>query len=260
MLTADGRTENKERIQRGFPTIMSTQFTIHPVTACFASIMIGLLILPGCTSTKRIIPLDINSEGYQVNGLQGLKFSQDVEFGPYVASNIDWWWTGEIRNGNGEETMSTYARIYEFTLQQSEDGIWDVSCQLESNRKDFEEILVVVKSGNRSYLKCEMKAADGSGRVASMHLVRSDNRQMAGRIGFGSDMMEVTGSSTGSFLGGKNRTSGYHIRLNQELVSAVDVLSSGAVWFNASISNEYKDLLSASAMALLLHNEIIAMK
>lgn len=240
---------------------MSTQFTFHPVTAIFASIMIGLLILPGCTSTKMIIPHDEpNSVDYQVNGLQGLKFSQDVEFGPYVASNIFWWWTGEIRNGDSDLTMNTYARSFEFTLQQSEDRIWDVSCQLESNRKDFEEILVGVKSGSRSYLKCDMKAADGSGRVASMHLNKSDNRQMAGRIGFGSDMMEVKGSSTGSFFGGRTKTSGYHIRLNQELVSAVDVLSNGAVWFNASISSEYKDLLSASAMALLLHNEIIAMK
>ena len=239
---------------------MSKQFTIHPVTALIASIMIGLLVLPGCTSTKKIIPQGKDSEDYQVNGLQGLKFSQDVEFGPYVASNIYWWWTGEIRNGDSEFTMNTYARSYEFTLQQSEDGIWDVKCQHESNRKDFEEILVGVKSGNRSYLKCHMKAADGSGRVASMHLMKSDNRQMAGRIGFGSDMMEVKGSSTGSFPGVRTRTSGYHIRLNQELVSAVDVLKNGSVWFDASISNEYKDLLSASAMALLLHNEIIAMK
>ncbi|MCA1803452.1 MAG: hypothetical protein LC662_13455 [Rhodothermaceae bacterium] len=240
---------------------MSTQFKNHPVAACFASLMIGLLILPGCTSTKMIIPHnDPNSVDYQVNGLQGLRYSQDVEFGPYVANNIFWWWTGEIRNGNSELTMNTYARIFEFTLEQSKDVIWDVRCQLESNRKDFEEILVGVKSGNRSYLKCDMKAADGSGRVASMHLIKSNNRQMAGRIGFGSDMMEVKGSSTGSFLGGKTRTSGYHIRLNQELVSAVDVLKNGAVWFDASISNDHKDLLSASAMALLLHNEIIAMK
>lgn len=240
---------------------MSTHFTFHPVTASFASIMIGLLILTGCTSTKMIIPHDEpNSVDYQVNGLQGLKFSQDVEFGPYVASNIFWWWTGEIRTGDSDLTMNTYARSFEFTLQQSEDRIWDVSCQLESNRKDFEEILVGVKSGSRSYLKCDMKAADGSGRVASMHLIKSDNRQMAGRIGFGSDMMEVQGSSTSSFFGGRTRTSGYHIRLNQELVSAVDVLSNGAVWFNASICSVHKDLISASAMALLLHNEIIAMK
>jgi hypothetical protein len=224
-------------------------------------ILAGALTFTACSSTRMVIPQSVdNSASYQVNGLDGFKYSQDVEFGPYVASNINWWWTGEIRNGDHDSKLNTYGRRYEFQLLEREDGIWDVTCRIESNRTEFEEILVGVKPGNRSYLKCELKASDGSGRVASLYLNNSDNRQMTGRIGFGRDMIEVNSSSAGSFLGGRSRSSGYQIRLNQELVSAIDVMSNGSVWFDASISSDYRNLFSATAMALLLHNELIAMK
>lgn len=240
---------------------MSRQIIYYPVLASFASITIGLLFLTGCTSSKMVIPQsDSENSGYQVNGLQGLRYSQDVEFGPYVAGDIFWYWTGEMRSGDEGEEMNTYGRIYEFRLTKNEDMIWDVTCRLESNRRDYERVMTGIKSNNRSYLKCEMKAEDGSGRVASLHLTSDENKMKTGRIGFGSDMIEVSSKSDGGLFGGKNRTLGYHIRLNQELVSAIDIMNDIVVWFDASISSEYKNLISASAMALLLHDEIIAIK
>jgi hypothetical protein len=242
-------------------TIMSAQVTYNQFSQMLPLILAGVLFLNGCTSARMVIPESGDKTvSYQVSGLDGFKYSQDVEFGPYIASNINWWWTGEIKNGDPESKLNTYGRRYEFQLQEREDGIWDVTCRIESNRMEFEEILVGVKPGNRSYLKCEMKAADGSGRVASLHLNNNDNRQMTGSIGFGRDMIEVNSSSASSFLSGRSRVSGYNIRLNQELVSAIDVMSNGSVWFDASISSDYKNLFSATAMALLLHNELIAMK
>lgn len=240
---------------------MSKHVIYHPVLTSLASITIGLLFLSGCTSSKTMIPHDDSaSVGYQVKGLQGLKYSQDVEFGPYVASDIFWYWTGEMRSGDDGVKMNKFGRIYEFRLTENEDTVWDVSCRMESNRRDFERVMTGIKSGKRSYLKCEMRAEDGSGRVASLHLTNNENKDKNGRIGFGSDMIEVKGRSGGGLFGGKNRVAGYHIRLNRELVSSIDRMNNSAVWFDASISNEYKDLISASAMALLLHDEIIAMK
>jgi len=244
-----------------FSTTMFAQVTYNQFSQMLPLMLAGALFLTGCTSTRMVIPESGDKTvSYQVNGLDGFKFSQDVEFGPYVARNIHWWWTGEIKNGDPESKLNTYGRRYEFQLQEHEDGIWDVTCRIESNRMEFEEILVGVRPGNRSYLKCEMKAADGSGRVASLHLNNNDNRHMTGSIGFGRDMIEVNSSSAGSFLSGRSRVSGYNIRLNQELVSAIDMMNNRSVWFDASISSDYKNLFSATAMALLFHNEIIAMK
>lgn len=242
---------------------MARHIKYHSISipAPVVSITILLLFLAGCSSAKMVIPhVESNNDGYQVNGLKGLKFSQDIEFGPYAASDINWYWTGEMRSGEKGEEMSTYGRNYEFRLTENDHTIWDVTCRLESNRSDFERVMTGIKYSKRSYLKCEMKAEDGSGRVASLHLTNNENKKKTGRIGFGTDMIEVSSRSGGGLFGGKHSTTGYHIRLNHELVSAIDVMSNGTVWFDASISSGYKNLISASAMALLLHDEIISMK
>ncbi|MFU8861849.1 MAG: hypothetical protein ACNA8K_15645 [Cyclonatronaceae bacterium] len=240
---------------------MSQHVKYHRILNTLASITFGLLVLNGCTSTKMVIPHgDPDSMAYQIKGLEGLKYSQNVTIGPFIASDILWYWTGEIRTGDESEKMNTYGRSYSFSMMENEDTIWNVTCRLESNRTDFERILTGVRSGNRSYLKCEMKAEDGSERVASLHLINNENKVKTGRIGFGSETIEIKGSSGGGLFGGKNRAGGYYIRLNKELVSAIDVLHENAVWFDASINCEYINLISASAMALLLHDEIIAMK
>jgi hypothetical protein len=193
-----------------------------------------------------------------VNGLQGFQYSSDIEFGPYVAHNIEWHWKGKIQPDDKSNTVNRVGRTYRFQLSDNKEQRWDVQCQLESNRVGLDEFLPVVESNHRAYLKCNLAALDGSGRVASILLRSRNNKPMSGRIGYGQSTMDITGLNNSGLLRSGSKTIGYQIKLQEEIVSAIEVGENRKVWFRPGVDVEIKDLFSATAMALLLHEEIMS--
>lgn len=221
----------------------------------------GPVLLSACSSSRTIITDNPEyAESYQVHGLHDLTFGMDIEIGPYIAHNIEWYWTGEI-DGHHEknEDVTKISRHYRFLLSDDVEHRWEVQCNLENNRIRIDELMPVVNNNGRSYLKCNLTSLDGSGRVASILLQNSDNKPMNGRVGYGREMIQVTGLSNGGLMRSGSKTIGYNIRLQEEIVSAVQVTDTRKVWFHSEMDEDLKNLFSATAMALLLHEEIISL-
>jgi hypothetical protein len=240
----------------------------YPQPSAFHSALLAALLIltSGCASQRIFAPgQELAQQSYSVQGLKDLSELGFVEFGPWTADNISWSWQGQIirdgkDQGQGDKTVKTFSRTFEFTVQENDSQIWDVFCRHEMNRKHVDESLTGVRSSRRSYLHCRLEAADGSGRVASLHVVNRDDRPMSGSIGFEQSMIEVNGKSRNGFPGGRSGTAGYQFRYDREVVSAIEIMRNGRVWIHPSVSPDHQHIISASAMALLLHDEILAQR
>lgn len=195
------------------------------------------------------------AERWPVQGRQGWKIHERLNFGPYAAEDVDRSWTrGRDREvalyeGNDRE------QHYSFVLNEQGSATWLVKCRSGLEKRMVATPAVDVNLKNRSNLDCAITVADGS-ETWLLTLTESNERPLEGFLENGSRRFDVRGTNALEGSLPVPQTSGYHISDGTRVVGAVEVVNNGAVVLDGSLDVSTRSMLSAAATALLLLEEL----
>lgn len=215
------------------------------------------MLLAGCQATRMPGPDELStSQRLAVEGRQGWKIHEHLRFGPYEAHEIDRSWTRgrdrEILLYSGNKRRQRYT----FTLREGGVDRWDVSCEANLTKHALGADGAEVALKNRSWLDCSLRSLGAPAEVWEMALSERSERPLGGRLSHGAAELEVRG--TRKIQGGLpgEATTGYEVLEEERVVGAVEVVNNGAVWLHEGLSPDRQSLLSASAAALLLLEDL----
>lgn len=245
-----------------------------------AALLALISLLAACQTARMPLPDELSGgERWPVQGRQGWKIQERLQFGPYAAEDVDRSWT----RGRDLEVMiyerNRRKQTYSFTLAEQGSAAWHAACSTSLDRRTVHTPDVDLEFEDRSQLDCELTEAGGS---ATWLLVLGERyadplegrlyENLTGLTEGTADSRGPTGMRRGADAGPSSfhvrgtkaldgglpsgTTSGYLIESGTGAVAAVEVVNDGSVTLRPTLDPEERSLLSAAAAALLLLEEL----
>lgn len=219
----------------------------------------AVFLLAGCQAARMPVPPALSaSERLAVQGRQGLKIREHVRFGPYEAVEIDRSWTRgsdlQVQAYEGNRRKQQYT----FVLREGDASRWHVSCEAFLRKHTIRTKVVDVELEDRSALDCDIRAAGDASGAWTLALAENQERPLEGDLTNGDERLRVRGTRRLQKGLPAETTTGYEVLAAGRAVAAVEVINAGAVWLDASAARERQGLLSATAAALLLLEDLRA--
>lgn len=213
----------------------------------------------GCRTAHMPITAELGqADRLAVQGRQGWKINETITFGPFQAVDIDRSW---VRGGDFEfKAYEANSRRQQFSFVMSDNGREQLgaSCEVNLGAQTIRTDVVDVELRNRSDVFCSLYPSGMAARDWVMNLQEKGDNPLKGFLEVDDRTYEVMG--TNKLQGGlpAETTSGYTIRTQGRVVAAVEVIGDGAVVLAAGLDEEERALLTATAAALLVVEDLRA--
>ncbi|MBA2244924.1 MAG: hypothetical protein H0W11_08200 [Gemmatimonadetes bacterium] len=215
------------------------------------------LALGACQTAQMRLPETLTSaQRMPVEGRQGWKLNERLRFGPFEAHEVRRSWT---RGRDGRVLMASGSQRdqrYSFTLREGGEDQWRAECQAALSVVSIDVGVVEIEPTNRSALDCRLQSLHEPSEYWQLVLTESRERPLSGALRGRESTLGVKG--TNRFERGlpTQMTTGYEIAEADRTLAAVEVVNSGAVWLQPDLDPARRKLLSATAAALLLLEDL----
>lgn len=237
-----------------------------------------LCLLASCQAARMPLPDGLaGAERWPVQGRQGWKINERLQFGPYAAVDVKRSWTRGRDHAAGAYERNSREQSYSFSLAEHGADRWLVKCSTSFDRKSVHTPAIDVDLSNRSRLDCALTSRDDSATWL-LALRETRERPLEGRLSLDSGKLAGPASTAGLHATATNadpppdflvrgttalagslptpETSGYLIEHHGRPAAAIEVINHGAVVLDATLEAETRSLLSAASAALLLLEEL----
>jgi hypothetical protein len=216
-----------------------------------------LLLAAGCQKAQMRLPEPLaGAERLTVEGRQGWRAQQRLRFGPYETSRVRRSWT----RGRDREIVPVRQQRrqqrYDFVLREQGRDRWSVACDAWLLVADVRVAGATIEPVSTSELVCDLRSLDEDGRSWMLDLSETHERPLRGVLRRGRTELRVAGTDRldrGLPIG---ETAGYHLSLDDRPLAAVETLNEGSVWLSRSLEPELRGVVSATAAALLLFEDL----
>lgn len=232
------------------------------ISICAIGVHLGVvaaLLLAGCRTAHMPLPDPLETtQRFSVEGRQGLKIKEHLRFGPYEAHAIDRSWVKgrdlQILAFEGNKRKQRYT----FALREGQAERWSVSCEAFLRRQAISTEIVEVEVTNRSSVACLLWSPEDPAETWHLELLESGERPLAGRLSRGDMALDISGTRALHKGLPTHATTGYHFLEEEHVIGAVEVINNGAVWLHSEAAPYLQSVLSATAAALLLLEDLRA--
>ncbi len=221
--------------------------------------------LCGCTTARMAVEPALSGAAQEmpVTGRQGFGWNKPLHFGNFEVTDIDRGWLKRMKWDVIGYTGEKAKQSYHFKIAAGGGPAWQAQCSTGINRRDLELDNFLGSGGS---LQVELKsdvlfvstfAAPGGAKWTLIMTQGTRQAVMNGVLTDGAKQLIVEG--TRDLAGGAwpmLDPTGYHFRLDNRAVGAVEVLNEGAVWIDSSLGEDTRTVLAAASSALLLYREI----
>jgi hypothetical protein len=237
---------------------LGRQTLTSPGTAELRTLVVLLAFAPSCSMARMPVPESLSAaERMPVSGRQGLILRQQLRFGSYEAHNLRRSWTrGRDRGETTLATQSERRQAYSFTLRENGHDAWFVACHASVVMVTIETRVVDLHPTNESALYCNLQPLADPTAAWELVLREQRERPLSGTLSHGEATVQVAGTNRVERALPMGNTTGYEFRQDGEVIGAVEVINSGAVWLRGDRSPERRALLSAASAALLLLEDL----
>lgn len=228
--------------------------------SAFCAILCTALLVSGCSTARMALPPSFPAETapMQVSGHRG--FGRTLRFGQYEIRNISrGWrttssWRIDIYGGATSSRKSSFEVLNTASGEKTQ-----ARCVNNAKWQDLKDNVLGGEltwrfAGGVVYL-----AALERGEKRWELIMEQDNRgwMLEGRLSDSKTSLAVRGTrrlegSSWEFT----EATGYIFSMNGRDVAAVETLNEGRIWVDAALSEELKDIISASSVALLLYGDL----
>jgi hypothetical protein len=223
-------------------------------------VAITALIAPGCQAARMPLPEGLaTAERLPVSGRQGLRPGTRLRFGSFEAHPVTRSWTrGRERGAIPTATERERTQTYRFTLREDGAERWFVACRASLRSVRFDVGPILVNPSDESALYCNLQAA-GDERIAwELELEERHGRPLAGTLALAPTRLNIVGTARVESALPMGLTTGYEIRVGDDVLGAVEVINGGAIWLRHDLDPGRRQLLAATAAALLLLEDLYA--
>lgn len=244
----DGRDQGSPRQRR-----------IYLIARCFLFLSL-VALFTGCQAARMALPRDFPAAiaPMDLAGFRG--FGRTLRFGTYEAVNISRGWRTSSSLRLDVFGWSKSVRKSSFELVNTSSGIrTSVKC---ANNARWQDIKAHVLGGQLEW----QFAGDvvyitvlerGAARWEMVMEQDPSGFVLSGRLSNGNKVFDVTGvrkleGTTWDYM----EASGYLFTMAGTYAGAVETLNNGRIWLEPGLDEEVKDVLSASAISLLLYQDL----
>lgn len=229
---------------------------------CVPSALLGVaaaLLLAGCRTAHIPLPDTLAAtQRLSVEGRQGSRIKEHLRFGPYEAYSIDRSWVKgrdlQILAYEGNRRKQQYT----FVLREGTTEHWSVSCEAFLRAQTIHTEIIEVELTNRTDVACRFRSPDDPVGDWRLDLTEDGDQPLEGRLSQGDAVLDVRGTRALEKGLRAETTTGYHLLQAGRAVAAVEVINDGAVWLPDEAPPGLRHVLSATAAALLLLEDLRA--
>jgi hypothetical protein len=213
----------------------------------------SLALAAGCRPMKMEVAPSLQAQALPVHTSGGLFDEGEVTFGEFAAIDIKRGWTrsSSFEIFGVESTRSKQKFRFSFAAR----GIADhrMRCETVYAEKALHRGNVTFSAGQHG-LGCELR---GPGGIPAGELVMAGDDRPAGYLQQGNVIVEMV--ATGRFEGGRWENPdpvGFELRVNGQVVGAVQTINGGRVWLERSAPTEIQHTAALAAATLLLFDTL----
>jgi hypothetical protein len=223
--------------------------------ACFCLAILALL--SGCEVARMQVSRDLaDAQPFAVERTSSWRKPEDpLTFGQWHTTGIDVGW-GKFRShaapiGKAALEFESYEKPFHFDLEAS-DGVISAECIARAEAVAYKDWSL--DSGALKGippLHCAYYgAAEGEMEFFEMPTLASSEE---GKIDFGVTRWDLQSVNRIEGSRGPGSIVGYEIRLDNEVIAAVELINGGRVWMSPDLTSLEQDRVASVAMALLLY-------
>jgi hypothetical protein len=218
------------------------------------------LMVAGCQTARMPLPDGLAAaERMPVSGRQGIRPGTRLRFGSFEANPVTRSWVRGRERGRGPTAMERErTETYRFTLREDGAETWFVACRASLRSVRFDLGPIQVHPSDQSALYCNLQSMADERIAWELELAERHGRPLAGTLALAATRLDVVGTARVAGALSMGLTTGYEIRAGDEVLGAVEVINSGAIWLRHDLDPVRRPLLAATAAALLLLDDLYA--
>lgn len=247
----------RKRIIQASKKDRSMKRSAHLISCLILALAVSVATSAKLKKANMRLPAELaQTERFAVEGRQGWRHLQRLEFGPYSVDNV----VRSITKGGDLEILvyqgNKRRQSFGFTHKENGESVYRVGAATNLRRRavrlDFD-----IELRNKSGFVAEIKSISNPEEIWRLELSETRERPLSGSLYYGSSSLKVIGTEN---LAGTplplDETSGYLFEMDNEPVAAVEVINDGAVWILPTIDDRYRSPVAAASSALLLFEEL----
>jgi hypothetical protein len=218
--------------------------------------LVILPLLSACQVSRMQVSRDLaDAQPFAVERAFWRKPEDPLSFGPWHTTRIDVGW-GKFRShpqpiGKAVLEFESYEKPYHFDIEAS-DGVISAECIARAQAVAYKDWSL--DSGALQGippLHCAYYgAAEGEMEFFEMPTIAGSEE---GNVEFGVTRWHLQSVNRTEGSRGPGSIVGYEIRLDKEVIAAVEIINGGRVWMSPELTSLEQDRVASVAMALLLY-------
>jgi hypothetical protein len=219
---------------------------------------LAALLASGCQAARMPLPEQLAAaERLPVSGRQGMRPGTRLRFGTFEAHPVTRSWTrGRERGRTAAATEQERTQTYRFTLREGGAELWFVACRASLRTVRIDVRSIQVHPSDESALYCNLQSAGERQTAWELELAERHGRPLAGTLALGPTRLDIVGTDRVAGALPMRQTTGYEIRDAGDVLGAVEVINSGAIWLRGDLEPGRRQLLAAAAAALVLLEDL----
>jgi len=228
------------------------------------------LLLSGCKTAHMALPQNLQGETSEliVEGRSLLIFRDSFDFAPYHVKDFSRGWTRgkgfSVSSGSTEFSSSEAKQKYEFSVNESDRPTWAAQCATTADWSQLETQGFLggrfgVEFSSNQQLVCTLKQ-EGSEKFSKLVMAQSasaNETALQGIMTDGATRIDISATHKLDTTSLRVRTpTGYIFHIKGRPVGAVEVINTGTVWLNNSVTPETRSALAATSAVLLLYQDL----
>jgi hypothetical protein len=228
------------------------------------------LSLSGCLVAHMALPHDLQSETSElaVEGRPLLLFNNSFRIGPYHVTDVHRGWTRghgySVSIGATEFGSSEAEQKFEFSVNEPDRPTWAVQCATTADWSQMEtegflggRLGVEFSSNQQLVCTLEQEGARKPLKLALSWSASAGETALQGIMMDGATRIDIAGTHKLDSTPLLVRTpTGYIFHIGGRPVGAVEVINSGTVWLNNSVTPGTRSALAATSAVLLMYQNV----
>jgi hypothetical protein len=217
--------------------------------------VLSSLTLTACSTMKMKVDPQLADDQRMAVKRKGIFHGGDLSFGEFRAAGVDRGWTHSDSTSIFNQTDTSSSQKYEFAFKSGDNVTDQVRCETVYAERARSYGRLRIDNG-RHGLGCLLADQDGRPR-GELVMMEHERHRPSGRMYLDTVAMDVIPRMRGE--GARWDTLepvGYELRIDGQVVGAVQTINGGAVWIEASLPAELRQAAALASATLLLYQPI----
>ena len=226
-----------------------------PRLVTLALLASSLLTGVACTTMKMKVDPQLSDDQRMAVKRKGIFSGGDLSFGEFRAAGVDRGWTHSSSTTVFDHTRTKSRQKYEFSFVAGETFTDVVQCETVYAETAHQYGRLRIDNG-RHGLGCHLIAADGRSR-GELVMQEYQRHRPSGRMYLDRVAMDVIPRMRGEGARWDMvEPVGYELRVDGQVVGAVQTINGGAVWIESSLPAELRQAAALASATILLYQPL----